>query len=138
MDTLQSHWNYRVWFYRNSGILLDLFFIFAVTPLLIYIGIQRSGSPEWLFNALTIFAVLIGTYHLYFAYSNLRKGSSNLWINMFHLIAVVPALLWIGSYGKEASRYPYEIILLLGFGSLGYHIYSLMLQLNTVTGGKEY
>jgi len=57
-------------------------------------------------------------------------------VNLFHLFIVVPVLAWIGLQGKNAGRYPYEIILLLGFGILGFHIYSLTLQLNTVTGGK--
>jgi len=76
-------------------------------------------------------------YHLYFAYINFKKGSSTLWVNIFHLLIVAPVLFWIGYNGKTAGRYPYEIILLLGFGILGFHIYSLTLQLNTVTGGKS-
>jgi len=45
--------------------------------------------------------------------------------------------LWIGYYEKEASRQAYEMLLLLGFGTLGYNIYTLVLYLSTVTGGKE-
>ena len=139
MDTLEKHWTwpYRVFFFKNKDVLLDVFFILVITPLLIYIGVQRSASPEWLFHGLVGFSVLISLYHLYFAYSNFRKGSSTLWINIFHLFLVAPVLFWIGYNKKEASRYPYEIVLVLGFGSLGYHTYSLMLQLNTVTGGKS-
>ena len=56
---------------------------------------------------------------------------------MFHVFIVTPVLFWIGYNGKSSSRYPYEILLLLGFGILGYHIYSLMLLINTVSGGKN-
>lgn len=50
---------------------------------------------------------------------------------------IAPLLLWIGYYGKDTTRAAFEMVLMIGFASLGYHIYRLMLELNTVTGGKE-
>ena len=64
-------------------------------------------------------------------------GSSNLWIDFLYIILIVPAFLWIGVYEKETSRQAFDFMLLLGFGTLGYNIYELMLQLNTVTGGRD-
>jgi hypothetical protein len=130
-------WQGFLWWQANKDIFLDLFYMIIISPFLIYIGIQRAGSPEWLFHCLIALASLIALYHLYFAYINFKKGSSTLWVNLFHLLIVAPVLFWIGYNGKTAGRYPYEIILLLGFGILGFHIYSLTLQLNTVTGGKS-
>ena len=125
----------RLW-YTNKDIFVDFFYIGFVSPVLIYIGIQRAGSPEWLFQGLLAIAGVIMAYHLYFGYSNYKKGSSTLWLNAFHFLIVAPVLLWIGYYGKETTRYAFELVLLLGFGSLGYHIYSLVLKTLTVTGGK--
>jgi len=73
---------------------------------------------------------------MYRAYTKIRAGSSSLWVNIIHMILVAPVLLWIGYYGKETSRAAFELVLLLGFSALGYHIYSLMLQFNTVSGDK--
>ena len=44
--------------------------------------------------------------------------------------------LWIGFYKKEASRQAYDMLLLVGFGTLGYNIYTVFLHLNTVSGGE--
>jgi len=52
------------------------------------------------------------------------------------MLLLSPILLWIGYYGKETSRKAFEMLLLLAFSALGYHSYNLILQLNTVTGGK--
>ena len=63
-------------------------------------------------------------------------GDSSLWVNLIHMLVVAPLLLWIGYYGKETSRAAYELLLMTGFAALGYHLYSLALQANTVTGDK--
>jgi len=44
--------------------------------------------------------------------------------------------LWIGYYKKETSRQAFEMLLLLAFSALGYHLYSLMLEIKTVSGDK--
>lgn len=49
----------------------------------------------------------------------------------------MPMLLYIGYYGKNASRYSFELSLLLGFATFGYHTYKLVLQFYTVTGDNE-
>jgi len=64
-------------------------------------------------------------------------GDSSLWVNLIHMLVVAPLLLWIGYYGKETSRAAYELLLMTGFAALGYHLYSLALQINTVTGDKS-
>jgi hypothetical protein len=43
-------------------------------------------------------------------------------------------LFVIGYYGKETTRAFIEATLLLGFAALGYNIYNLFIQFNTVTG----
>lgn len=50
---------------------------------------------------------------------------------------IAPLLLYIGYYGKNTPRAAFELILMLAFAGFGYHTYSLMLLLNTVTGGKS-
>jgi hypothetical protein len=43
-------------------------------------------------------------------------------------------LFIIGYCGKATTRAFFEATLLLGFAALGYNIYNLFIQLNTVTG----
>jgi hypothetical protein len=119
----------------NRGILMDLVFIGLIAPILIYIGIQRASSPEFLYQSLVVISMVLMIYHLYFAYTNWQKGSSSLWVNLFICIVVAPVLAWIGYHGKNTTRHAFELVLLLGFGTLGYHIYTLFLKLSTVSGG---
>jgi len=69
-------------------------------------------------------------------YAKLKTGNSSLWINLIHVLMIVPLLMYIGYYGKETPRFAFETLLMLAFAGLGYHTYSLMLLLNTVTGNK--
>ena len=62
-------------------------------------------------------------------------ANPSIWVNLIHMLVIAPLLLWIGYYGKETSRAAYELLLMTGFAALGYHLYSLILEVNTVTGG---
>lgn len=53
------------------------------------------------------------------------------------MVLVAPLLLWIGYHGKDTGRAAFELVLMLAFLALGYNLYSLMLKINTVTGGKD-
>ena len=116
--------------------LLALFHVAVVSPFLIYVGVQRAATPDFIFNGLLGLAGAILLYHLYRAYSKFISGSSSLWVNLIHIFLVVPILVWIGYYKKETSRQAFEMLLLLGFSALGYHLYSLMLEVKTVSGDK--
>ena len=58
-------------------------------------------------------------------------------MNLIHMILIAPLILYIGYNGKETTRQAFEGLLLLAFAALGYNLYSLVVMLNTVTGGKE-
>jgi uncharacterized protein with PQ loop repeat len=50
------------------------------------------------------------------------------------MVLIASLLLWIGYYGKNTGRIAFEMLLMLGFSALGYHLYSLFIMTNTVTG----
>jgi hypothetical protein len=116
--------------------LLALFHVTVVSPFLIYVGVQRAATPELIFNGLLGLAGAILLYHLYRAYSKWISGSSSLWVNLIHIVLVVPILLWIGYYKKDTSRQAFEMLLLLAFSALGYHLYSLVIHVSTVSGDR--
>lgn len=55
-----------------------------------------------------------------------------IWVNLVHVLYVAPLLIYIGYKEKDTPRYAYELLALLGFAALGYHIYSLVVNMNII------
>lgn len=112
----------------NSHITVSLFHIFFVVPLFLYIGIARGQIYPWVYQAILGLGIVIFIYHLYKTILKLKTKSLSAWINIIHVIAVAPMLIYIGSQGYDTPRWAYEILLMLGFSALGYHIYSIIME----------
>lgn len=121
----------------NEYIGLLLFHIFFVGPFLIYVGVQRAGSPELLFQGLIGLSIGIALYHSYKWYINWRAGSSFLWVNVFHVLVIAPLLLYIGVKQKDTPQVAFDTTVMLGFAAFGYNLYKLVLMTNTVSGGVK-
>ncbi len=122
----------------NDDIITAVFYICIIVPVLVYVGVQRANTSEYVFKGLLGLGLILFLYHLYGAYIKWRAGSSNFtlpWTDFLYMVISVP-LIWIGFYEKEASRQHYEMLLLLAFGTLGYNVYTIILNLSTVTGGR--
>jgi hypothetical protein len=50
------------------------------------------------------------------------------WVNYIHIFLVGPLLIYIGHTGKHTERKYYEMLLMLGFASIGYHGYYLFAE----------
>ncbi len=114
----------------NSHIVLSLFHIFFVVPLFLYVAFQRAACPDWLYLALFVLGIVLLVYHGIKAAWRLSKGSSSAWINVFHAALIAPLLIYIGYFGKKTPRPAYELLAMAGFAAVGYHIYSMLLQLH--------
>lgn len=101
---------------------VHLIHIFVFGTLFLYIGIQRTNIPTFLFPALMGLAVIILLYHGY----KLWTSASPSWVYYIHILLVAPLLFYIGFTGKETSRKYFEFVLLLGFAAIGYHAYYLL------------
>ena len=108
----------------DISILVHLFHILIVGGLFLYVGMNRENIPKSLFNVLFYLGIFIILYHLYKAYGYL-KIDKGIWVNLIHIFIVGPLLIYIGYNGEKTTRKFFEILLMLGFASIGYHGYYL-------------
>lgn len=111
---------------------LAVFHLIIIVPLFLFIGFQRAATPDWIYMALLAIGGIILLYHGVKLAIRLKNHSQSAWINAIHMLIVAPLLLYIGYHKKETPRFAYELLLLLGFGAAGYHLFSMvrLLELN--------
>lgn len=108
----------------NSS-LVHLFHMFIVGSLFLYVGINRENVWKQLFPILMGLGVVIVSYHIYKAYTYMTAGKGY-WVNLLHIFIIGPLLIYIGYYGEKTARLYFELLLMLGFASIGYHGYYLL------------
>jgi ABC-type uncharacterized transport system YnjBCD permease subunit len=108
---------------------LAIIHLLFVTPLFLYVGFTRAETPRWLYLALLTIGAVILLYHGFKLVLRLKARSSYAWVNAIHVALVAPLLLFIGYHKKETPRSAYELLLMLGFAAGGYHMFSLVKQL---------
>jgi len=110
----------------DKHLLIALFHIVFVVPLFLYVGFQRAATPEWVYNLMFGLGLVVLAYHGVKSVIRLVSGSMGAWVNLIHVIVVAPLLIYIGYLGKKTQRPAYEILLMVGFAALGYHLKSLI------------
>lgn len=108
----------------NTKQLIHLFHILIVGGLLLYVGINREKIPKKMFPLLFVLGLVIILYHSYKTYNYMSTGK-RFWINLIHVLIIGPLLVYIGYYKEKTSRKFFEMLLMLGFASIGYHSYYL-------------
>jgi uncharacterized membrane protein len=103
---------------------IHLFHIIIVGGLFLYVGIQREKIYKQLFPILLGLGIFIILYHMYKTYTYLKAGKGY-WVNLLHIFIIGPLLIYIGYYAEKTSRLYFELLLMLGFASIGYHGYYL-------------
>jgi hypothetical protein len=111
----------------NKHTIIHLFHILLVGPLFLYVGIKRETIPKLMFPFLLVLGAFITLYHMYLAYNKFKQGQSA-WVNYIHFLIIGPLLVYIGYQGLETSRKYFEMLLLLGMATIGYHGYYLIEQ----------
>jgi hypothetical protein len=109
---------------------LAVIHLILIVPLFLYIGFVRADTPRWLYLALLSIGLVIVVYHGYKLVIRLKNRSGQSWINAIHLLTVAPLLIYIGYHKKDTPRFAYELMLMLGFGAGGYHLFSLVKQMD--------
>jgi len=110
---------------NNKRIFVHLFHIFIVGTLFIYVGINRQLTNKYLLQILFYLGFIIIIYHLYKVYKYIKEDKG-IWVNLIHIFIIGPLLVYIGYKNQNASRKWFEILLMLGFASIGYHSYYLL------------
>ena len=108
----------------SSSIFVHLFHIIFVGGLFLYVGIAKTTIPALLYPFLLVLGVVIIAYHAFKSYKKLNAGK-NPWVNLIHILIVGPLLVYIGINKEKTQRFWFEILLMLGFASIGYHLYYL-------------
>jgi hypothetical protein len=108
----------------DSHAFVHLFHVLIVGGLFLYVGINREKIPSFIFPVLFYLGIIIVFYHLYKVYGYLQLGKG-IWVNLIHIILVGPLLVYIGYNRENTSRKYFELLLMLGFASIGYHLYYL-------------
>ena len=107
---------------------LSIVHVLFVVPLFLYVGYKLAETPGWLYTTLLTIGSVILLYHGFKLFLRLKSNSS-IWVNTMHILTVAPLLIYIGYHKKETPRFAYELMLLLGFAAGGYHLFSLVKQL---------
>lgn len=113
----------------DMHMLLAVLHILFVVPLFFYIAFVRSDMPEWFYNVLLVLGLGIMLYHGWKFIVRYMAKSSGAWVNAIHVFYVAPLLIYIGYMKKDTPRAGYELSAMVGFAALGYHLYSLVSQL---------
>jgi hypothetical protein len=112
----------------NAHIVLSLAHILVFIPMLFYIGFSRASLSNVVYNIVLAAGLLMGLYHLMRLIKKMTAGMAGAWVNAIHVFAVAPLLVYIGMNKKDTPRSAYELLLMVAFAGLGYHMYSLVLE----------
>jgi hypothetical protein len=104
--------------------IVHLFHIFIVGSLFLYVGTIRDKLVSFMYPILLVLGIVIIFYHIYKTYNYIKEGKPY-WINLIHILIVGPLLVYIGFNRENTPRRYFEILLMLGFASIGYHSYYL-------------
>jgi hypothetical protein len=103
---------------------VHLFHILLVGSLFLYVGITKTLMPDFMYPILLGLGLIIILYHSFKVYNYVKLGKG-FWVNLIHIFIVGPLLVYIGYNREKTSRKYFELLLMLGFASIGYHGYYL-------------
>ena len=109
----------------SSSLFLRLFHIVIVGALFLYVGIQRTSIPKWMFPALLVLGIIIVFYHIYKSVIHIQD-KKGYWVNLIHILLIGPLLIYIGYYGEDTARLYFELLLMSSFAVIGYHGFYLI------------
>jgi hypothetical protein len=110
----------------DSHSAINLFHVIVVTAIFMYVGLQRAAVHPLVFKSLIVVGVVVLAYHAYSAYMRFLGSQPGMWVNLIHVLLVAPLLLVVGFSGVSTPNRYFDMMLMLGFASFGYHAYRLL------------
>lgn len=104
---------------------IHLIHIFIFGSLFLYVGITGINMPGFMYPFLLVLGAIIILYHASAVYKKLQN-EKNPWVNIIHIFFIAPVLIYIGLKKEKTQRQYFEILMLLGFASIGYHGYYML------------
>ena len=111
---------------------LALFHIFIVVPFFFYIFYNRSATPDFVYNILFFVGLFLLVYQTIKTVIKYSANSASTWVNLIHVVIIAPLIIYIGYQAKKTPRPAYEMLGLITFSALGYHMYNLILLTNII------
>jgi hypothetical protein len=96
--------------------------VLLLGPLLVAIGLGYAAAYPLAILGLGLFITL---YHAYRGFTKWTNGSSGIWVNAIHALAVGPALIAEG-FMDTPPRWIREVLMMFGFAGIGYHAYYIV------------
>lgn len=109
----------------NYHYIVHLFHIIFVGGIFLYFGITRTNNPKFALQMLMYLGLFIIVYHIYKAYGYNIAGKGY-WVNLIHIFIIGPLLVYIGYNAEKTQRLYFELLMMLGFASIGYHAYYML------------
>ena len=118
----------------DTHFIIALFHILAVVPFFFYIFYNRSATPEIVYNILFFLGLFVLVYHTIkgIIKYNSSSTSTSIWVNIIHVVIFAPLMIYIGYNSKKTPIPAYEMLGLVTFAALGYHMYSIILYTNII------
>lgn len=120
----------------GSHIPIALFHILVVAPFFLYVAFVRGQLPPWIFTVMTGLGLVILFYHAYKTIVKWRAHSMSAWVNIIHVVAVAPLLIYIGASAFDTPRWAFEVLAMFGFAAAGYHLYNLVMEIQEMYDPK--
>jgi hypothetical protein len=114
----------------NIHVYISLIHIFLIVPALLAVAFFRSENPDWVYNSLVATGLVVMLYHGYKAFISLARQTGRAWLYLIHALLFAPLMLYIGINQKNTPRAAYEMLAMIGFAGLGYHLWSILTELN--------
>jgi len=110
----------------NKIFLISLLHVLILVPLLLIIYYKRKKINDTMYNIIFYSSIFIIIYHLYKTIIKLKDDLPYVWVNIIHFMIIGPILLFIGYKKNKTPYYIYELLLMIAFAGMGYHLFTLI------------
>ena len=105
---------------------VNIFHIFIIVPVLLWTYSNRGKLPQNFCKIGLWFVAFAAGYHALMLARITTTTQWKSWIYWLHILVVFPILGWILWKCNAAGRKWHEMLLLLAFAALGYHVHNLI------------